>query len=46
MKFSLVIPLAPGRNAEIIDSIKELNYPRKEFEVIVKEGVKPQREQE
>ncbi len=41
MKFSLVIPLAPGRNAEIIDSIKELNYPRKEFEVIVKEGLNP-----
>ena len=41
MKFSLVIPLAPGRNAEIIDSIKELNYPRKEYEVIVKEGLNP-----
>jgi len=41
MKFSLVIPLAPGRNAEIIDSIKELNYPRKEYEVIVREGLNP-----
>jgi succinoglycan biosynthesis protein ExoA len=41
MKFSLVIPLAPGRNAEIVDSIKELNYPRKEYEVIIKEGLNP-----
>ena len=41
MKFSLVIPLAPGRNAEIIDSIKEMNYPKKEYEVIVKEGLNP-----
>ncbi len=41
MKFSLVIPLAPGRNAEIIDSIKELNYPKKEYEVIVREGLNP-----
>jgi GT2 family glycosyltransferase len=41
MKFSLVIPLAPGRNAEIIGSIKELNYPKKEYEVIVKEGLNP-----
>lgn len=41
MKFSLIIPLAPGRNAEIIDSIKELNYPKKEYEVIVREGLNP-----
>ena len=41
MKFSLVIPLAPERNAEIIDSIKELNYPKKEYEVIVREGLNP-----
>jgi succinoglycan biosynthesis protein ExoA len=41
MKFSLVIPLAPGRNAEIVDSIKELNYPKKEYEVIIREGLNP-----
>ena len=41
MKFSLVIPLAPGRNAEIVESIKEMNYPRREYEVIVKEGLNP-----
>ncbi|MEK6913319.1 MAG: glycosyltransferase [Nanoarchaeota archaeon] len=41
MKFSLMIPLAPGRNAEILDSIKKLDYPKKEYEVIVVEGLNP-----
>jgi len=41
MKFSLVIPLAPGRNAEVINSIKESDYPKKEYEIIVKEGLNP-----
>jgi succinoglycan biosynthesis protein ExoA len=41
MKFSLVIPLAPGRNAEVIDSIKKTDYPKKEYEIIVKEGLNP-----
>jgi len=41
MKFSLVIPLAPGRNAEILDSIKQLDYSKKEFEIIVEEGTNP-----
>jgi succinoglycan biosynthesis protein ExoA len=41
MKFSLIIPLAPGRNAEIINSIKEINYPKKDYEIIVKEGLNP-----
>jgi GT2 family glycosyltransferase len=41
MKFSLIVPLAPGRNAEILDSIKKLNYPEKGYEVIVIEGLNP-----
>jgi len=41
MKFSLVIPLAPGRNAEIIDSINKSNYSGKDYEIIVKEGLNP-----
>ncbi|MCK9596977.1 glycosyltransferase [Candidatus Pacearchaeota archaeon] len=41
MKFSLVIPLAPGRNAEILDSIKQIDYSKKEFEIIVEEGTNP-----
>lgn len=41
MKFSLVIPLEPGRNAEILEAIKKLDYPKKQFEVIVEEGRNP-----
>lgn len=41
MKFSLVIPLAPERNAEILNSIKELDYPKSKFHVIVIKGKNP-----
>src|SRR3989344_6761180 len=41
MKFSLVIPLAPGRNAPILESIKQLNYPKSEFHVIIVRGLNP-----
>lgn len=41
MKFSLVIPIAPERNAEIIESIKRLDYPKDKFEVIFERGLNP-----
>lgn len=41
MKFSLVIPVAPERDAEIIDSIKKLDYPKSEFHVLVVRGRNP-----
>ena len=41
MKFSIVIPVAPERNAEIVESLKGLDYPKKEFEVIVVRGKNP-----
>jgi len=41
MKFSLVIPLAPERTPEILDSIKELDYPKSEFHVVVVKGLNP-----
>lgn len=41
MKFSLVIPVAPYRNAEILDSIKRLDYPSKEYEIIIEKGTNP-----
>lgn len=41
MKFSLVIPLAPDRDAPIIESIKNLDYPKKEFHVVVVMGLNP-----
>lgn len=41
-KFSLVIAVAPWRDAEIISSINKLNYPKDQFEVIIKKGPKAQ----
>lgn len=41
MKFSLVIPVAPERDAEIIDSIRKLDYPKSEFHVVVVKGRNP-----
>jgi len=41
MKFTLVIPVAPERGAEIIESIKELDYPKSEFHVVVVRGLNP-----
>lgn len=41
MKFSLVIPVAPYRNAEILNSIAKLNFPKEEYEIIVENGTNP-----
>ncbi|MCW8965857.1 MAG: glycosyltransferase [Candidatus Pacearchaeota archaeon] len=41
MKFSLVIPVAPDRNAPIIESIKKLDYPKDEFHIVVVKGLNP-----
>lgn len=41
MKFSLVVPLAPERDAPIIESIKQLDYPKSEFHVVVVKGRNP-----
>ena len=41
VKFSLIIPVAPYRNCEIMDSIKKLDYPKKECEVITEYGYNP-----
>lgn len=38
MRFSLIIPVAPYRDAEILSSIKELDFPKKDYEVIVEKG--------
>lgn len=40
-KFSLIIPVAPWREAEILKSINNLDYPKKKFEVIVEKGKNP-----
>ncbi len=41
LKFTLVIPVAPDRGAEILNSIKKLDYPKSEFNVIVVKGKNP-----
>ncbi len=40
-KFSLIIPVAPERNAEILGSIRNLDYPTEKFQVIVIRGRNP-----
>ncbi len=41
MKFSLIIPVAPGRDAEILTSIHQLDYPVSTYEVLVTRGTNP-----
>ena len=41
MRFSIVIAVAPERGAEIIESIKKLDYPKNQFHVVVVEGKNP-----
>lgn len=39
IRYSLVIPVAPYRNAEILEHIKNLDYPKDKYEVIVEHGL-------
>jgi len=41
MKFSLVIPVAPEREAPVIDSLRKVNYPKSDFHVIISRGKNP-----
>ncbi len=38
---SIVIALAPGRNAEVLDSLQHINYPKEKYEIILQEGLNP-----
>ena len=38
MKFSIIIPVAPYRDAEILNSLKDLDFPKKKYEIIVEKG--------
>ncbi len=40
-EFSLVIALAPERKIEVLDSLREMNYNHKKYEVIVEVGKNP-----
>ncbi len=41
LKFTLVIPVAPDRGAEIMNSVQELDYNKSDFHVIVVKGKNP-----
>ena len=41
MRFTLVVPVAPERDAPIIDSIKNLDYPKNKFHVVIAKGFNP-----
>lgn len=41
MKFSIVIAVAPERNAEVLKSFEKVNYPRQNYEIIVERGRNP-----
>jgi len=43
MRFSFVIPVALYRDAEVLESLKNLDYPKKEYEVIIERGENPSR---
>src|SRR3989344_6244138 len=40
-KFSIVIAVAPYRNAEVLNSLKNINYDKSKYEVIIKKGTNP-----
>jgi GT2 family glycosyltransferase len=40
-KFSIVIALAPYRNAEVLKSLKNLNYDKRKYEIIIEKGYNP-----
>ncbi len=39
--FSIVIAIAPERNAEVLKSIEKINYPKERFEIITEIGKSP-----
>ena len=41
IKFSIIIALAPHRKCEILQSLKNLDYPKNKYEIIIKKGLNP-----
>lgn len=41
MKISIVIAAAPDRNIESLESLKAVDYPKKDYEIIVVKGLNP-----
>ena len=40
-KFSIVIALAPYRNAEVLKSLKNIDYDKRKYEIIIEKGYNP-----
>ena len=41
IKFSLAIPVAPYRDCEILESIKNLTYKKSDYEILIEHGLNP-----
>ena len=41
MKFSIIIAVAPGRSTPVLECLGNLDYPKKDFEVIIEKGFNP-----
>jgi len=41
IKFSVIIALAPSRNADVLESLHRVDYDKKRVEIIVKRGLNP-----
>ena len=41
MEFSIIIPVAPNRDAEVLNSLKNVDYPKENYEIIVEKGTNP-----
>lgn len=41
MKYSIIIPVAPGRDAPVLRDVKNLDYPNSEYQVFVIQGTNP-----
>jgi len=41
MKFSIIIALAPDRNAPVLESIETLDYHKENYEIIIERGLNP-----
>lgn len=40
-KFSVIIALAPSRNAEVLESLQQVGYDSRKIEIIIKKGLNP-----
>ena len=41
MEFSIIIPIAPNRNAEVLECLKKIDYPKNKYEILVEKGLNP-----